>query len=140
MIDESWCKIAPKLCKGLRKMKGVVDGMWMVLSLDGFGSHLVGDALLIFSDHLILVLKEEGDTSQVSQAYDQYVAKNDKRFTREILDKYKYHSTHVLNQWELILVINTALNKVPTKSWRDSFIKVNACPSQHQPFETWVKK
>ena len=121
-------------------MKGVRDGLWMFLSMDGFGSHLEGSALQIFADHLIIVVKEEGDTSQVSQAYDQTAAKNDKKFTREMLDKYKFHTTHVMNQWELILIINTTLDKVPPKSWRDSFIKVNGCPSQRQPFKTWVKK
>ena len=99
MTDQAWKNITPNLCKGVRKMKGVQDGLWMVLSMDGFGSHLKGGDLQIFADHLIIVVKEEGDTPQVSQAYDQMVAKNDKKFTCEILDKYNFHTTHVMNQW-----------------------------------------
>ena len=53
-----------------------------------------------------LVIKEEGDTSQVSQAYDQLVAKLDKK--------------------QLIVVVNEALNKVAkTQAWKQSFIRVN---------------
>ena len=140
MTDQAWKNITPRLCKGMRKMKGVQDSLWMVLSMDGFGSHLEGSALQIFADHMIIVVKEEGDTSQVSQDYDQTVSKNNKKFTREMLDKYKLHTTHVMNQWELVFFINTTLENVPPKSWRDSLIKVNGFPSQRRPFKTWVKK
>ena len=53
--------------------------LWMAITLDGFGSHLEGDALKVFADHKILIVKEEGDTSQVYQAYDNEVSKSDKR-------------------------------------------------------------
>ena len=85
---------------------------WVVFSIDGFGSHLDVDSLKVFADHKILVVKEESDTSQVSQAYDQKVAKEDKRVTRELLDGYKIHIKHVVAQCELILIINAGLNKV----------------------------
>ena len=97
MTDQAWKNITPKLYKGMRKMKGVRDDLWMFLSMGGFGSHLEGGDLQIFADHLIIVVKEEGDNSQVSKAYYQTVAKNDKKFTREMLDKYKFHTTHVMN-------------------------------------------
>ena len=48
--------------------------LWMAIALDGFGSHLEGDALKVFVDHKILIVKEEVDTSQVCQAYDNEVA------------------------------------------------------------------
>ena len=79
MTDQAWKYITPKLYKGMSKMKGVWDGLWMVLSMDGFGSHLEGSALQIFADNLIIVVKEEGDNSQVSQACYQTVSKNDKK-------------------------------------------------------------
>ena len=61
-----------------------------------------------------LVIKEEGDTSQVSQAYDQLVAKLDKKYSREML-----------------VVVNKALNEVAmTQAWKQSFIRVNMCPSE----------
>ena len=48
---------------------------WMTITLDGFGSHLEGGALKVFMDHKILIVKEEGDTSQVCQSYDNEVGK-----------------------------------------------------------------
>ena len=61
-------------------MPGICEhpNSWVVFSLDDFGSHLDNEALLVFNKYKILVLKEEGDTLQVSQAYDQLVAKQDK--------------------------------------------------------------
>ena len=38
---------------------------WFVLSLDGFGSHLDPETLEVFAKYKILVVKEEGDTSQM---------------------------------------------------------------------------
>ena len=82
MTNEVWMKIVPHLCDGIRAMEGITNhpDWWIVLSLDGFGSHLVGKSLEEFSKCKILVIKEEGDTSQVSQSYDQLVAKSDKKF------------------------------------------------------------
>ena len=44
-------------------MEGIRDhpDFWVVLSLDGFGSHLIGDALVVFNEYKILVIKEEGE-------------------------------------------------------------------------------
>ena len=63
-------------------MEGICDhpDWWVVLFLDGFSSHLDAESLLVFTDHKILVIKEEGDTPQVSQSYDQKVAKEDKKW------------------------------------------------------------
>ena len=112
-----------------------------MLSLDGFGSHLNADQLLVFSEHKILVIKEEGDTSQVSQAYDQLVAREDKRKVRELMDVVRRITKNVLNQWDAILILNEALNLVAgTAAWRNSFVRVNFCPSLRRPFTEWVKK
>ena len=37
------------------------------------------EALQIYYDHKIIQVKEEGDSSQVNQTYDQCVARQDKR-------------------------------------------------------------
>jgi hypothetical protein len=73
MTDEAWMELVPHLCRGIRQMNVIKDhpNLWAVLSLDGFGSHLEASALLVFEEHKIIVIKEEGDTSHVSQAYDQ---------------------------------------------------------------------
>ena len=82
-VMKVWMKIVPHLCDGIPGMEGINNhpDWWIVLSLDGFGSHLVGKSLEEFAKHKILVTKEEGDTLQVSQAYNQLVAKSDKKFT-----------------------------------------------------------
>lgn len=141
MTDDAWKNIGPKLCQGIRSMDGVQDDCWVVLSLDGFGSHLNADQLLVFSEYKILVIKEEGDTSQVSQAYDQLVAREDKRKVRELMDVVRRLTKAVFNQWDVIIILNEALNLVgATTAWRNSFIRVNFCPSLRQPFTNWVKK
>ena len=89
-----------------------------------------------FTKYTISVVKEEGNTSQVLQAYDQDAAKSDKRCTRELLDGYICHVKYKIIQWELILVANKSLNKVAKgTSRRDSSIKVNLCPSQQKLFK-----
>ncbi len=48
--------------------------------LDGFAAHFNSlEALQIYYDHKIIQVKEEGDSSQVNQTYDQCVARQDKR-------------------------------------------------------------
>jgi hypothetical protein len=51
MTNEVWLDIAPSLCKGIRSMKGICDhpNWWVVLSYDGYGSHLQNDALEVFT-------------------------------------------------------------------------------------------
>jgi len=51
----------------------------VIVTLDGFSSHLVPAGVEPCTNALIEVVKEEGDTSQVIQAYDQSVAKEDKK-------------------------------------------------------------
>ena len=108
MTDDAWRNICPKLCQGIRAMKGVLDNCWVVFSLDGFGSHLDAESFMVFHANKILVIKDEGDTSQVCQAYDQIVAKEDKRRAGDILDMIKLYKKTMINQWELIVIINEA--------------------------------
>ena len=114
MTDDAWTEMAESLAKGIRAMPVIRDhpDWWCYLSLDGFGSHLTPAALEVFAKYKILVSKEEGDTSQVSQAYDQNVAKADKRWSRELLDGYRFHSKGPVDQYTLVLIVNQALNKV----------------------------
>ena len=141
MTTEAWRKICPNLCKGIRNMEVIVDhpDWWVVLSLDGFGSHLDPPSLVEFAKYKIMVLKEEDDTSQVYQAYDQKVVKDDKRWSRKLLDGYTFHVKNTITQWELILVVNTEINKFcKGDAWKLSFVKVKLYPSQRLPFKVWV--
>ena len=73
LTDKVWNNLAPAFTKGLRDLPVIKNypELWMVLTLDGYGSHLQGDALKIFADYKIFIVKEEIDTSQVCQAYDK---------------------------------------------------------------------
>ena len=76
MTNEVWVSICSKLHQGVGDVEVICDhpDKWAILSLDGFGSHLCPQSVCVFHHHKILVMKEDGDTSQVSQAYDQLVA------------------------------------------------------------------
>ena len=112
---------------------------WCVLSLDGFGSHLCTNTLNVFTENFILVYKKEGDTSSVTQAYNQNVAKQDKTLVRTILDNFWFLVHGKIDHWELIIALNVALNAVKKTSWQKSHICVNTCPSKCAPFGAWVK-
>ena len=52
MTDKVWNKMAPNFAKGLCDLPVINDypELCMVLTLDGYASHLQGDALKIFAD------------------------------------------------------------------------------------------
>ena len=58
--DRTWRNIALALCDGISMMPVVRDypDCWIVTTLDGFASHLDPAALLIFSKHKIILVKE----------------------------------------------------------------------------------
>jgi len=142
MTDETWKGMVRSMCQGIRAMPKIRDheDWWCLLSLDGFGSHLCPEALEVFAEFKILVFKEEGDSSQICQAYDQLVAKQDKKVVRDLLDVLRFYKHGVVGQWNLIFTLNTAFNFCNNDSWRQSHIRVNTCPSQLVPFEQWLKK
>jgi hypothetical protein len=143
MTDDAWLEIVPKLCRAIRKQKVIKDhpDWWVLLSLDGFGSHVnVIDSHEIFSAHKILVIKEEGDTSHVNQAYDQQVAKDDKTLMRAAINAVAPKLGINMNQWYLITCAIYAQNRIKKESWIDSFKKVNMHPQTRVPFNDWIKK
>jgi hypothetical protein len=115
MTDNVYAIIAPELADGIRKMPYICDhpNWWVVVSLDGFGSHVnVHEAQEAFYKRKILILKEEGDTLHINQAYDQSVAKNDKAGMRANLDMLRPHIGTKLDQWYLITIAIDALKRV----------------------------
>ena len=77
----------------------------MVLILDGYGYHLQGDALKIFAYYKILIVKEEGYTYQVCQAYNKDVSLSDKRHHHHLLNDIRM-SVNMVGQYALIIVAN----------------------------------
>jgi hypothetical protein len=136
MTNQVWIEMAETVAMGIRAMPVIKDhpDWWCLLSLDGCGSHLKIEALETFAKYDILVIKEEGDSSHVCQAYNQLVAKQDKRVTRDLLEGFRFLKHGVINQFELVLIANTAMNAPGSaKAWRVSHIRVNMCPSQMEP-------
>ena len=88
MTNDAWEEIVPDLCMAIRKSKVVSEhpDWWVFLCCDGFKSHLLETCLPIFTNHKIYLVKEEGDTSHLCQAYDQMVAKADKLHFHSLLD------------------------------------------------------
>lgn len=107
MTDEVWNGMAESFAEGLRQLPVIRDypELWMALTLDGYGSHLQPEALKVFAKHKILIVKEEGDTSQVCQPYDKQVAKEDKRHHRSFLTGVRVH-LNMVDQNQLVLVSN----------------------------------
>ena len=143
MTDEVWIEMAETVAIGIQAMPVIKDhrDWWCLLSLDGYGSHLKIEALETFAKYNILVIKEEGNSSHLCQAYDQLVAKQDKKVTKDLLEGYRFLKHGVINQFELVLIANTAMNAPGSaKAWRVSHIRVNMCPSQMKPFADWLKK
>ena len=143
MTDKDWVIAAKQLSKGIRAMPVVRDypQWWFMLTCDGFGSHVnVPEALQVFTDHKIMLAKEEGDSSHVSQSYDQSVAKCDKLETRCLLDMVRTYVSSVIDQYVLVVTLCQALNKVcKTDAWEASFKKVNLHPHYRVSFEEWQK-
>jgi hypothetical protein len=143
MTDQVWIEMAETVAMGIRAMPVIEDhpDWWCLLSLDGYGSHLKIEALEIFAKYNILVIKEEGNSSHVCQAYNQLVVKQDKRVTTDLLEGFRFLKHGVINQFALVLIANTAMNAPGSaKAWRVSHIRVNMCPSQIEPFTDWLKK
>ena len=143
MTDAVWLEVVPKLCIGIRQMPVIKEhpNWWCMFSLDGFGSHVnVNEAHKIFEAYKIMVVKEEGDTSQVNQAYDQLTAKEDKRLLNCNLIQVKKTLKDHMSQWHLIKIAANAQMKIKTSVWKNSFIRVNMHPKFRMEFNAWIHK
>ena len=121
MTDATWIKLAPDIAKGIRMMPVIKDHpKWKVIvTLDGFSSHLVPVRdLEPFINALIEVVKEEGYTSQVNEAYDQSVAKEDKKVNGRAHDLVpSTQKLAVFNEATIVAVCIHALRNInPTSS------------------------
>ena len=105
MTNKVWNKLAPDFTKGFCDLPDIKDypELLMVLTPDGYVSHLQGDALKIFSDYKILIVKEEGDTYQVCQAYDKDVSLSQKRHHHHFLNG-TMTAVNMVDQYPLIIV------------------------------------
>lgn len=143
MTDEAWINLVEDFCKGVRSMPVVRDHpeWWFVLTLDGYGSHINNhEASKMFANYNVMVVKEEADTSQVNQAYDQLVAKYDKRNLTDIIEVVRNQLNGKMDQWHLITLAIVAQARVPAKSWIDSHTRVNTNPKTRVDFDAWIER
>ncbi len=143
MTDKTWVELAPFIAQGIHLMPHIKDHPdWQVcLTLDGFSSHLVPAGLTPFTAANITVIKEEWDTLQVNQAYNQSVAKEDKKVIRESLDLLQSCLKLAnIKQETIIAVCIDALRKVKPDAWIESFKKVNQHPHFRVDFEQSCKR
>lgn len=146
MTEEAWLEMAEKTAAGIRSMPVIADNpdWWVIKIIDGFGPHTSSPAAMeIYAKHKIMLIKEEGDTSQVCQAYDQKVAKDDKSTMRSCLAFLRMSTTVAngyLDGWDLIHVGMAAVRELKSNSWVQSFDRVNLRPSTRVGFPAWCKR
>ena len=96
---------------------------WALLTYDGFKSHVnVTEGLEKFVEERIRVVKEEAGTSAFNQAYDKFHAKQDKAQTRQLLELAQRKVHGQINQYQIIVIISTAIQNIPAKFWTDSLL------------------
>ena len=111
------------------------------LTYYGFKYHVnVTEGLEKYVEERIRVGKEEAGTSAFSQAYHKFQAKQDKSQTRQLLELARRKVHGLINQWQLIIIISTAIQNIPDKVWTDSFVDVNLHPHHCMTFNDCIKK
>ena len=146
MTEGAWLEMAAGTAAGIRAMPVICDnpGWWVVKIIDGFGPHTSSvEAMGIYAKHRIPLVKEEGDTSHVCQAYDQKVAKDDKATMRGCL-AFLRQTTDLLrgnvDGWDLIHVGLAAVRELEPSSWVSSFKRVNLNPKERVEFPAWCER
>ena len=119
---------------------------WVHEVIDRFGAHLISEEVnTIRFKNNILSLKEEGDSSSITQAYDKYVVKEDKHIQRNnltFLRESRQWNSNITDQWGLLhcglaAVLHTTIHP---PLWVNSFIAVNLKPKERISFEEWREK
>ena len=147
MTNKAWHTMTPQLMEGICSMLFIRDNPdWYVLEIaDGFGAHLNNyDALKMRLDANIICAKEEGDSSSVNQAYDNFVAKSDKHEHRLTLGMpcKRQGANNIFNQWQMVhcgLSASRAMAANPDM-WVGFFKAVNLHPKFQMSFNDWCKK
>ena len=153
LTNEVWTQLVPTLCCSLRliaeeaaKTLGVdaetAGKMKIVLSFDGFKSHLEPEMLVGFANRNILCAVENRDSSAINQAFDKLVARSGKkRAARVISLMQRSHVVPIIDQWYLVLVGLAMLRDcAASDAWQNSFIAVNMHPDYRVDIEEWLQK
>jgi hypothetical protein len=147
MTEEAWVQATPSVIKGFLSSDPVVQAnpQWCILELfDGHGPLTMSlPAMQLCYDSKILLLKEEGDSSHVNQAYGKFVApanKNAKNESLAMLRGCTLVNKGVVDQWGLIHVGLFAIQALKARAWTNSFKACNMDPLTSICFPQWCKK
>lgn len=146
MTDKAFDDIAVQLCKGIRSVPIVKDHptWWVMCTADGFHAHkMTVQAQVALLEHRIILVIEEGDTSQVVQPFDRTVAKDGKAEMRGMMAAALRCNVfgESASQWDLILIALHALRAMEgLDAWKKSFQMTNLHPMHRVPFPEWCKK
>jgi hypothetical protein len=145
MTEAAWVEGSPKIAGGMRKIMDAINPNWWGMKVvDGFGPHTTSlEAMQVYHDEKIMLIKEEGDTSQVNQVYDQDKAKEQKMNMRGAVVHLR-HATNatkgVLDGWHLVLVALHAVRLSSPEVWVASAKKVNLHPDFRVSFADWCER
>ena len=144
MTDDAWEAMTPNVIDGLRSINDYVKAnpqWWMLEIFDGFGSHIRSyTAMQARFERKILCIKEEGDSSHCNQAYDKYVAAQDKSAKTQavgMIQACRGYSKGITDQWGLVHVGLFCVRSVQGKIWTRSFEACNLDPRSRVPFKEW---
>ncbi|KAJ1447819.1 hypothetical protein M885DRAFT_175856 [Pelagophyceae sp. CCMP2097] len=146
MTEVAWVAMAKHQVAGIRAMPVICDNpdWWVPLIVDGFGPHVSSvDAMKLFFNAKIMLIKEEADSSHVNHTYDQLVAKREKAGCREVLETLRRTrgvTKGVVDQWGLVHVGLAVVRARPASAWAELFAKVNLDPLTRVGFPDWCIK
>jgi len=153
LTNEAWVKMVPILARSLRDIvevacrplgisKQQAFQLKIILSFDGFKSHLEAASLIKFADFNIYCLVENRDSSAINQAFDKLVARSGKKRAARVLSLMtRSHITPIIDQWYLVLVVLAMLRDCAQSNvWQNSFIAVNMHPDYRLDFQEWIQK
>jgi hypothetical protein len=146
MTEKAWIAVTKKQIEGIRALPYVKNNpeWWALKVVDGFGAHVSSpEAMQMYWDAKIILLKEEADSSHVNQAFDKFVAKEDKINMRDLLSLLRRTTSvtkGVVDQWGLVHVGLAAVRMCVPRIWISSFKAVNLHPHFRVPFAVWCKR
>lgn len=132
--------------RGIRKMPVICEQptWWVIEIWDNFAAHFNDPVVMeIYRRNYIIMVNEEGDTSQCNQAYDQSVAREDKKCMRDILSILRSTTKitkGVIDAWGLIIVGLAMLRADKPDNWINSFNRVNLNPLTRVEFPEWCTR
>jgi hypothetical protein len=130
----------------IRKLAAICEQptWWVIEIWDNFSAHFCVPVVMeIYRRNYILMVNEEGDTSHCNQAYDQSVAREDKKCMRDILGILRSTTKitkGVIDAWCLIIVGLAMLRANEPDNWINSFNRVNLNPLTRVEFPEWCTR